>query len=200
VIVPASGDLGVAVAALQSGGVVGIPTDTVYGLAVDPSRPGAAGRIFAAKDRPRTVTLPVLVSGADQAARLATDLSPAVLALMARWWPGPLTIVVDRRTGLGFDLGEEETSIGLRCPDHPVPVALAAAVGPIATTSANRHGHPPVTTAAELDRTLPGVAVIVDAGTCDATPSTVVDCRPAVPTLLRAGRIGWPAIEETLHL
>jgi L-threonylcarbamoyladenylate synthase len=199
VIVPAS-DLGAAVEALRAGAVVGIPTDTVYGLAVDPSRAGAAGRIFAAKDRPRTVTLPVLVSGRDQAAALAADLSPVALALMARWWPGPLTLVVERRPGLGFDLGDEETSIGLRCPDHPVPVALATAVGPIATTSANRHGQPPVTTAAELERTLVGVAVVVDAGTCDATPSTVVDCRPATPALLRVGRIDWPAIEETIGL
>jgi L-threonylcarbamoyladenylate synthase len=191
-------DLTVAVDALRAGSVVGIPTDTVYGLAVDPSRPGAADRIFAAKGRPRTVTLPVLVADEAQALGLSVAVSPAARALMARWWPGPLTIVVDRRAGIDFDLGDEAGSIGLRCPDHPVPLALAARAGPIATTSANRHGRPPVTTAAELAATLPDVAVVVDAGTCDGAPSTVVDCRGPLPRLLRAGQVDWPAIEATI--
>jgi L-threonylcarbamoyladenylate synthase len=180
-----------AAGALRRGEVVGIPTDTVYGLAVDPFQAGGAGRIFAAKGRPRTVTLPVLVSGTEQAVALAADVTPVARRLMDRWWPGALTVVVSRRAGLGADIGDELDSIGLRCADHPLPLALAALVGPIATTSANRHGEAPITTASELASSLTGVALVVDGGPCEGTPSTVVDCRGGDVRLLRAGRIPW---------
>jgi L-threonylcarbamoyladenylate synthase len=180
--------------ALRRGDVVAIPTDTVYGLAVDPTRPGAAARIFAVKDRPRGVTLPVLVADADHAVALSTEVPAAARRLMARWWPGPLTLVLSRRGGLGMDLGDETTSIGVRCPDHPVPLALIGLVGAIATTSANRHGASPSTTAAEVAGSLPGVTVVVDAGPCAGAPSTVVDCRGGRLRLLRPGSIDWDVL------
>jgi L-threonylcarbamoyladenylate synthase len=108
--------------------------------------------------------------------------------------------VVRRRPGLEIDLGAETETIGLRCAAHAVPRALTALVGPLATTSANGHGRPPVTAASELASTLTGVALVIDTGTCGGAPSTVVDCVDGVPRLLRAGAVSWPQILATLDL
>lgn len=187
-----------AAGALRAGQVVAIPTDTVYGLAVDPTRPGATRRLFALKARPESVALPVLVSGAEQALSLAV-LSPLAEDLIDRWWPGGLTLVLARRPGLGLELGGDEATIGVRCPAHPIPLALAATVGPLATTSANRHGEAPLCTAQALSGELgPTVAVIVDAGPCEGSPSTVVDCTGVQPNCLREGRVGWAEVLASL--
>ncbi len=181
-----------AVRALGQGLPIGLPTDTVYGLAVDPFRPGATDRIFAAKRRPREVSLPVLVSGIDQALSLSTAVPDLARRLMERYWPGPLTIVIPAKPGMGADLGDDELTVGVRSPDHPVPQALCAAAGPLATTSANRHGEPPLTTAtAVADSFGDSVPVVLDAGVCSGSPSTVVDCTGREMKLLREGRIPW---------
>jgi tRNA threonylcarbamoyl adenosine modification protein (Sua5/YciO/YrdC/YwlC family) len=146
------------------------------------------------KARPRSVELPVLVTGADQALELATAVPACARALMERFWPGPLTIVLPRRPDVDADLGEEDATIGVRCPDHPVPLAVCRALGPIATTSANHHGGPPATTAAEV-ALLPGVAIVLDGGPCAGDPSTVVDSTGEIPKLLRAGAITWEEIQ-----
>jgi tRNA threonylcarbamoyl adenosine modification protein (Sua5/YciO/YrdC/YwlC family) len=138
----------------------------------------------------------LLVAGEDQALQLATAVPDCARRLMARFWPGALTIVLPRREDLAADLGEEDATIGLRCPNHPVPLALCRALGPIATTSANRHGFPAVTTAEALVAALPGVALVLDAGTCDHPSSTVVDTTGEVPKLLRAGSIDWEQIRS----
>ncbi|MGH9115292.1 MAG: L-threonylcarbamoyladenylate synthase [Acidimicrobiales bacterium] len=184
------------VAALRDGDIVGVPTDTVYGLAADPWHSGAADRLFLVKGRPRTVELPLLVAGIEQALGLTTGVPASALRLMERFWPGALTLVLPRREDVTADLGEDEATIGLRCPDHPVPLALCREVGPFATTSANRHGEPPVTSAAELAGSLPGVALVLDAGTCDRAPSTVVDATGDEPRLLRPGAIDWQEIRS----
>ena len=186
--------------ALRAGDVIGIPTDTVYGLAVDPWRPGASARIFAIKDRPEHVTLPVLVADEAQALGLAADVGPDARRLMAAWWPGPLTIVVARRPGLGAELGGDAGTIGVRCAAHAVPRALAAMVGPLATTSANPHGRPPVTGAAELADLLDGVGLVIDTGECHGAPSTVVDCSDGPVRLLRPGAVLWEQILSTVGL
>ncbi len=181
-----------AVRALSQGLPIGVPTDTVYGLAVDPFRQGATERIFAVKRRPRDVSLPLLVSGVDQALSVSTAVPALALRLMERYWPGPLTIVIPAAPGLGADLGEDELTVGVRSPDHPVPQALCAATGPLATTSANRHGEPPLTTAAEVAESFgDAVPVVLDAGVCAGSPSTVVDCTGRDVKLLRDGRIPW---------
>ncbi len=186
-----------AVRALGQGQPVGIPTDTIYGLAVDPFRAGATDRIFAAKRRPREVSLPVLVSGVDQALSLSTAVPALALELMARYWPGPLTIVIPAKAGLGADLGDDDLTVGVRSPDHPVPLALCAAVGPLATTSANRHGEPPMTTAAEVAGAFgEAVPVVLDGGVCAGSPSTVVDCTGQELKLLREGRIPWAVLQR----
>ena len=181
-----------AVRALAQGVPIGIPTDTVYGLAVDPFRPGATDRIFAVKRRPRDVSLPLLVSGVDQALSVSTAVPALALQLMEHYWPGPLTIVIPAASGLRADLGDDELTVGVRSPDHPVPQALCAAAGPLATTSANRHGEPPMTTAGEVAETFgDAVPVVLDAGICAGSPSTVVDCTGRDLKLLREGRIPW---------
>ncbi len=200
-VVPAHGDPPAPVAiraaadALGGGDIVGLPTDTIYGLAADPFHTGASDRLFRVKGRPRSVELPVLVADADQAMALCASVPPSALRLMERYWPGPLTLVLPRRPGLAADLGEEDATIGIRCPAHPVPLAVCRAVGPIATTSANRHGEPPFTTAQDLAAHMGGeVAIVLDAGRCAGLPSTVVDCTGDTPRVLREGRVPGPEV------
>jgi L-threonylcarbamoyladenylate synthase len=181
---------------LAQGKPIGIPTDTVYGLAVDPFRPGASDRLFAAKRRPRDVNLPVLVSGRDQVEKLATALPEGACALMERYWPGPLTVVLPSRPDLTADLGNDEATVGVRCPAHPVPLALCRAAGPLATTSANRHGQPTLVSAAEVVAAFGSeVPVVLDGGPCEGLPSTVVDCTGQEPKLLREGRVPWTDVQ-----
>jgi L-threonylcarbamoyladenylate synthase len=191
---PPRAALAAAVAALGAGQVVGVPTDTVYGLAVDAARPGATERVFEAKLRPRAVGLPVLVAEAADVDAVAAGVPEVARALMRRFWPGGLTVVLARRADLDLDLGDDETTVGVRCPDHPVIRSLCRMVGPLATTSANRHGEPPAVEALEVAG-LAGVDLVLDAGRCAGLPSTVVDCTGSRPRLLRAGALSWAAIE-----
>jgi L-threonylcarbamoyladenylate synthase len=185
-----------AVDALRSGRPVVLPTETVYGVAALPSVPGATARLFALKGRPDTVPLAVLVADVDQAAEVA-ELDGAVARRLAeRYWPGPLTLVLRRRPeAAAFELGGRPETVGIRCPDHDLVRAIAGRVGPIATTSANRHGEPTPLTAAEAATALAGaVAVIVDGGTCAGVPSTVVDCTDDGLSILRAGSLSEAAV------
>ena len=181
-----------AVAALRSGTVVAIPTDTVYGLAVDPTMPGGTDTLFALKDRPRSLELPVLVASVEQAEALAgpAGLSPLARHLADVFWPGALTIVVPRRPGLSWALGGSAGTIGLRVPDHAVARALCGEVGALATTSANVHGEPPCTEADAVMRSFGPTVVVVDGGRCDGAPSTVVSALDDV-RCLREGAVAW---------
>ena len=203
-ILAAYGDPPLAVAikqaaeALTAGDIVGVPTDTVYGLAADPFHTGASDRLFALKRRPRSVELPVLVASEEEALTLTIAFPAAARRLMASYWPGALTLVLPRRPDLNADLGDDDATVGLRCPGHPVPLALCNAVGPLATTSANRHGDQPATTASELASAFgAGVALILDAGVCNRTASTVVDCTGQEPRLLREGQLPWAELAKT---
>jgi L-threonylcarbamoyladenylate synthase len=178
---------------------VAIPTDTVYGLAVDPRRPGATDSLFAVKNRPPAIDLPVLVAGIEEAEELAgpDGMPPAARRLAERFWPGPLTIVVARRAGIAWALGGDGRTIGLRCPAHATARYLCARVGALATTSANRHGAPPLTSTAALAGEFgDSVAVIVEGGVCDGAPSTVVDATGTVLRCVRVGAVPWRAVEE----
>ena len=185
-----------AAAALGEGDIIGVPTDTVYGLAADPWHSGASDRLFLVKGRPRNVELPVFVADFAQAERLVTAVPDSARRLVEAFWPGPLTLVLPRRAEVDADLGEDDATIGLRCPAHPVPLALCRAFGPYATTSANLHGRPPATSASELTGDLTGVALVLDAGLCDGQPSTVVDATGEIPKLLRAGTLDWETVLE----
>jgi tRNA threonylcarbamoyl adenosine modification protein (Sua5/YciO/YrdC/YwlC family) len=197
-IVSADGDAPPAtvVEALRAGLVVGVPTDTVYGLAVDPTRPGATDRLFAVKQRPHDVVLPLLVANLEQALHLLGAVPAAAERLMRRFWPGPLTVVVAAPPDLGLDLGGDGTTVGVRCPDHRLIRELARATGPLAVTSANLHGAAPFSSAQELEAGLAGVAVVVDGGPCAGEPSTVVALESTGLRLLRAGGVPWSEIRD----
>jgi L-threonylcarbamoyladenylate synthase len=174
--------------ALLRGEVVAIPTDTVYGVAVACAVPGATQRIFDLKERPRDVPLPVLVADEQQAREIAV-VSAIAAELMRAHWPGALTIVLPRAPGFDVDLGgSDATTVGIRVPDHHVPVALARRVGPLATTSANLHGRPTPATAAEVRAEL-GLHIVLDGGPCGGAPSTVVAIDGTDVVVLRQGGV-----------
>jgi L-threonylcarbamoyladenylate synthase len=182
--------LDAAAAHLQAGRAVVVPTDTVYGLAVLPSVPGATDEVFAVKGRPADVPLAVLVDSLDQALTLVEAPSAAVGRVVSRLWPGPLTVVLARRPDVTVELGGDGTSVGVRCPDHDLVRALARRLGPLAVTSANLHGQPTPKTAAGVAEALgPRVALVVDGGPCTGTASTVVDGRGDDLRVLREGPI-----------
>jgi tRNA threonylcarbamoyl adenosine modification protein (Sua5/YciO/YrdC/YwlC family) len=182
--------LGDAVAALAAGAVVAIPTDTVYGLAVDPRLSGALERVFALKERPGELALPVLIAEPEEMAQLA-EPPVAAVRLAGRYWPGALTIVVPRRDGVGFELGGDPATIGLRCPAHALVRKLLARTGPLAVTSANRHGEAPLKSAAEVRARFGAEVVVLDGGRCDARPSTVVLFADGELRCLREGEIAF---------
>ena len=181
-----------AVAVLRAGGMVALPTDTVYGIAVDLATPGGVERLFAAKRRPPDKGIMLLLAAASQAEEVGL-LGPAARALAAAFWPGGLTLIVAQRPDvvLPAALTGGSHTIGLRLPDHPTPRALAAAVGPIPTTSANRSGRPEGRDAADIVAQLgDSLDLVLDGGAAHGgPPSTVVDCTADVPRILRAGAI-----------
>jgi L-threonylcarbamoyladenylate synthase len=190
-----------AVEALGRGSVVALPTDTVYGLAVVPSIPGAVDRLFALKERPQDVALPVLVSTWDDVGAVAGRLDTAAHRLAVRYWPGPLTVVVPRADGFSVDLGgpQARKTVGVRWPDHPVVQRLGRRLGPLAVTSANLHGSRPASTASEVVAAFSGadgLAVVLDGGRCDGLPSTVVECRGPAVRCLREGAVPWDEMTE----
>jgi L-threonylcarbamoyladenylate synthase len=124
--------------------------------------------------------------------------------LATRWWPGALTLIVPATGELARLVGAEDPTVGLRCPDHAFVAALCAGSGPLAVTSANRHGERPCTTAAEVlvvFATGPGSTVwlVVDGGTCAEPPSTVVDCSTEPPRCLRPGALAWADLVGSLE-
>ena len=175
---------------LQDGGVVVLPTDTVYGLAAAAGRPEAVRRLFELKGREATVPVAVLCADVDQALALATTDGTIAARLASAHWPGPLTMVLPRRPDLDWDLGEPAHTIGLRCPRHALVQAVAGRVGPIATTSANRHGRPtpPDAAGAAASLTAP-VGLTVDGGTLTGSASTVVDLSSGPARVLRQGPV-----------
>lgn len=174
---------------LRSGGVVLLPTDTVYGVAVDPTIPGATQRLFDLKGRGRDIPIAVLVADAEQAWSIARrPVSPHVRALAASHWPGALTLIVERDPAWPADLGDDTRTVGLRCPDAPLVRDLCKAVGPLATSSANRHGAPTPTTAAEAAAAT-NPDFVVDGGPLEGTASTVVDCTVDPPRVVRQGAV-----------
>jgi len=194
-------DLEEIVSALQAGQAVVIPTDTVYGLAARAADPAATARLFELKGRASGVPVAVLCADVEQALALAEIADdPGVRAVAERWWPGPLTLVVRRRDGLDWHLGAPEHTIGLRVPDHDLVRALAVRVGPLATTSANRHGEPPAVTASEAADALgAGVALVVDGGPLGGQPSTVLDATVRPWAVLRAGAADVSGIVDTAN-
>jgi tRNA threonylcarbamoyl adenosine modification protein (Sua5/YciO/YrdC/YwlC family) len=190
-----------AVAVIRDGGIVALPTDTVYGIAVSIATPGGVERLFAVKKRPPDRGIVLLLDDATQAPR-AGVMTPAAAALAAAGWPGGLTIVVPQRPDVPWPaaLTGGASTIGLRVPDHDAPRALAREVGPLPTTSANVSGLPEAGDASGiLDQLGDEIELVLDGGPAHGgPPSTVVDCSGALPTIVRPGAVSLERIGEIL--
>lgn len=206
-----------AVQRLQSGQLVGLPTETVYGLAADADQPEAVARIFAAKGRPSDHPLIVHIAGrtaADRAAALrhyAASIPAFAQALMDAFWPGPLTLILPRQPGVAEAAAGGQASIGLRCPSHPVAQALLEAarsrgIWGLAAPSANRFGRVSPTRAEHVaqelgDRLDDAALLILDGGACPVgIESTIVDCTRDAPVLLRPGMVTREDVEAACGL
>ena len=184
---------------IRAGRVVAYPTDTFYGLGVDPRNPEAARRLFALKGRPESSALILIASDLDQV-HAAGELSADARRLAEQWWPGRLTIVVRARDGLADETLAGGSTVGVRVPNHPVARAFARASGFCVTaTSANQSGQPAATSAADIVEALPGVDLVLDAGASrGGAPSTIVDASNVTITLVRAGAIAWERVLKSL--
>ncbi len=182
-------------ACLRAGGVVGMPTETVYGLAAQAADPVAVRRVFQIKGRPLGHPVIVHVAGQQDIAGWAVEVPRYARDLAAALWPGPLTLVVPAAESTGRYLTGGQDTVGLRCPAHPVALALIEAAGAVAAPSANRFGHvSPVTAAdvvADLGDRLEQTDLVLDGGACPVgVESTILDCTGSAPRVLR-----WGAIE-----
>ena len=190
-----------AIDVLRQGGVVALPTDTVYGIAVASMTPGGIERLFAAKRRPPDKGIMLLLDDAAQASE-AGVMTPAAMALAEAGWPGGLTVVVPQRPDVPWPqvLTGGAATIGLRVPDHDAPRALALGVGPLPTTSANVSGLPEAADAsAILDQLGDALDLVLDGGPAHGGPaSTVVDCSGPQPVILRVGAMPVERIVEIL--
>ena len=187
-----AGALERAAAAVEQGAVIAVPTDTVYGL-VCLCNAAAIDRLFAVKERPSHKALPVLLGDAEQASAVVRSAGQAsAQALIERYWPGPLTLVLPARSHLPAALTAGGETVGVRLPAHPFLRALARRVGPLASSSANRSGEAPCATPAAVLAQLDGrIPLLIDAGPAPlAQASTVLDLSAPQPKLLREGPIG----------
>jgi L-threonylcarbamoyladenylate synthase len=190
-----------AAAVLRAGGLVAFPTETVYGLGAHALDAAAVGRVFAAKGRPSSDPLIVHLGAADQLASVAHDPPPAAAALMRRFWPGPLTLVLRRLPVVPPEVAGGRESVAVRVPSHPVALALIAAAGvPVVAPSANLFSRPSPTTARHVLEDLRGrVDVVLDGGpTAIGIESTVVDLTASPPELLRPGGVSAEELRALL--
>ena len=180
-----------AVAAVNRGDLVVLPTDTVYGLGADAFNALAVRDLLAAKGRGRSMPPPVLVPTRRTLDGIATELSEAARDLVDTFWPGALTLICWAQPSLAWDLGDTRGTVAVRMPDHDVALELLARTGPLAVSSANVHGHPPATTVEAAQAQLgEAVAVYLDAGpTAGDTPSTIVDVTADPPRVIRLGAL-----------
>ena len=206
---PAS--IAAAASALRRGELVGLPTETVYGLAANAGNDAAVAQIFAAKGRPSDHPLIVHVADASGIAHFASEVPAFAQKLVDAFWPGPLTVILPRRPGVATSATGGQDSVGLRCPAHPVAHALLAAcaapadaalpgdapVWGVAAPSANRFGRVSPTTAQHVQSELGTDLLVLDGGPCPVgIESTIVDCTRGVPVLLRPGAITRAQIQQ----
>ena len=190
-----------ALAALRRGEPIGLPTETVYGLAADAHDPAAIRRIYELKGRPSDHPLIVHVADAVTASRWAGDWPEAAEALAEAFWPGPLTLILPRAANVPDEVTGGQDTVGLRVPAHPVAQALLRAFeGGVAAPSANRFGRLSPTTAAHVREEFgDAVPIVLDGGECEiGLESTIVDLSTDTPRILRPGKISRPEIEAVI--
>ena len=191
----------VASLALRLGMTIAIPTDTVYGVAVRANNAANIEKLFQIKTRERTKAIPVLLGAVSQLEEVTTDVSPALLKLAKKFWPGPLTIIVPKHPDLPENISPSPT-LGIRIPDHPTTLEILKRVGPLAVTSANISGASDTSTAKEVLAQLDGlIDLIIDGGKTESgKPSTVVDLTGEEIKILRVGSIELEEIQKTLSI
>lgn len=188
--------------ALAAGELVGLPTETVYGLAADAGNDAAVRAIFAAKGRPSDHPLIVHVADAAAVARFASAVPAFAQRLIDAFWPGPLTLILPRQAGVADAAAGGHATIGLRCPAHPVAHALLVAcaargIHGLAAPSANRFGRISPTTAAHVAAEFGDGLLVLDGGPCAVgIESSIVDCTRGAPVLLRPGQLAGAEIER----
>ena len=186
---------------IAAGGLVGLSTETVYGLAADAANEAAVAKIFTAKGRPSEHPLIVHVADSLSASRFASEIPAFAQKLMDAFWPGPLTLILPRRPEIAAAAAGGQTSVGLRCPSHPVALALLKAcsergIHGLAAPSANQFGRVSPTTAAHVQGEFGDDLLILNGGACSVgIESTIVDCSRGVPVLLRPGVLTATQIE-----
>ena len=180
---------------VQVGKLIVFPTDTLYGLACDPTNPAALRDIYAAKGRSTLKALPVLIGALEQLTQLVENIPPQARRLMERFWPGALTLVLPKQAHLPSEL-TPYPGLAVRMPNHPFALELLQALGPLAVTSANLSDQTNPQTAQEVFAQLAGrVDLILDGGKLKiGQASTIVDCTGAEPVLLRAGPIPFETL------
>jgi L-threonylcarbamoyladenylate synthase len=186
-----------AAAILREGGIVAYPTDTLYGLAVDPHNTAAVARLIALKGRAASSSI-ALIAGDRDMAEEAGSFGTIERTLARAFWPGPLTIVVAASPAMSPLLAPRQT-LGVRVPDHAVARALSAAFrGCVTATSANRSGDEPAVSPGEVERAVgDGIDFLLDAGTArGGPPSTIVEVVDGRPTLHRSGAVAWDRVLE----
>src|SRR5579862_321351 len=180
-----------AVTAARAGELIVLPTDTVYGVAADAFTPTAVAALLGARSRPRNTPASVLIGTSRAAAALVDDLGAFGQDLIDEFWPGALTLVFRSSPTLLWDLGDTKGTVALRMPLHAVALDVLKQTGPMAVSSANRHGQPAATTAYDAEQQLgETVSVYLDGGPCaDSIPSTILDLTGTIPKVLRSGAI-----------
>ena len=190
-----------AAAILRRGGLLGIPTETVYGLGADALNEDAVSRIFLAKGRPQDNPLIIHVPDASWLESYCRDVPPAAYRLAERFWPGPLSMILPRRDIVPLQTTGGLETVGVRCPNHPVTLAIIEAAGvPIAAPSGNTSGRPSPTTAAHMIEDMDGrIDGIVDGGPCTVgVESTIIDLTVTPPRLLRPGGLPLESLRQVL--
>ncbi|MDO8143032.1 L-threonylcarbamoyladenylate synthase [Isoptericola sp. 178] len=187
-----------AVNTISRGGLVVLPTDTVYGIGADAFDADAVAALLAAKGRGRQMPPPVLVPDTRTLDGLAVDVPASARALVEAFWPGGFTIILRSQPSLQWDLGETHGTVALRMPDHPAALALLRRTGPLAVSSANRTGGPAATEAAEaVDQLGDAVGCYLDGGTAPGgVASTIVDATGPELRVVRQGAVTLAALRE----
>ena len=194
-------DIAAAAAVLRDGGLLGIPTETVYGLGADGLNAPAVRRIFEAKGRPQDNPLILHIPEASWLERYCRDVPEAAYTLAERFWPGPLTMILPRREIVPDEVTCGLDTVGMRCPNHPVTLEIIRRAGvPVAAPSGNRSGRPSPTCAAHMLEDMDGrIDAIVDGGPCGVgVESTIIDLTVTPPRLLRPGGLPLEVLREVL--
>lgn len=192
--------------ALGLGEVVVVPTDTVYGIAADAFKPSAVQALLDAKGRTRQSPPPVLVGSVATIDALASEVPDIIRELFAKYAPGPLTVILPAQPSLNWDLGDTHGTVALRVPDHPLTLELLQSTGPLAVSSANKHGEPAPSNVTDAVAQLgEDIKIFLDAGEVGGEPSTILDAtgltvrdQPVPARIVRQGALSRAAIAEVL--